>query len=278
MKHRKYGVSIYAFTLIELLVVIAIIAILGALLLPVLSSAKTRAKHLICVSNLKQLAAAWTVYSGDNDGRLASSAPSHAGGFRNSNAWVLGNAQIVPQNLAFFGQLDPNAQDPTNSEAISRGTLFPYTRRPELYRCSLDERTLDGVPYVRTYSMNNWMNGISPARWLPGLDTSRRVYKKDSALPAPASLFVFIDEDPASVNDGMFVVIMDPGTWMNDIPTRIHKTSYPLSFADGHAESFRLVSADTRSWTPSGPNPPEITADGTPNGDLVNLRNAAHIP
>lgn len=57
------------FTLIELLVVIAIIAILAAILFPVFAQAREQARSTACLSNLKQLGTAITIYRGDWDSR-----------------------------------------------------------------------------------------------------------------------------------------------------------------------------------------------------------------
>lgn len=58
------------FTLIELLVVIAIIAILAAILFPIFTSARARAKDTTCVNNVKQLMTSIQTYCSDNNGRL----------------------------------------------------------------------------------------------------------------------------------------------------------------------------------------------------------------
>jgi prepilin-type N-terminal cleavage/methylation domain-containing protein len=58
------------FTLVELLVVVAIIALLAALLLPALASARDKSRKAACISNLHQIGIALLNYATDNDGRI----------------------------------------------------------------------------------------------------------------------------------------------------------------------------------------------------------------
>ncbi len=86
------------FTLIELLVVIAIIAILAAILLPALNSARERGRSASCISNLKQIGMAINNYLDDNDGRM----PLSAGGAKSGDA-SLGNAPWFIRVMPYLG-------------------------------------------------------------------------------------------------------------------------------------------------------------------------------
>lgn len=92
------------FTLIELLVVIAIIGILSSLLLPALARAKTKARRIECVSNLRQTSLGLQLWADEHGGRFPWEIPAEVGGARGiPEAWrsfvVLSNQLGVASKL-----------------------------------------------------------------------------------------------------------------------------------------------------------------------------------
>jgi prepilin-type N-terminal cleavage/methylation domain-containing protein/prepilin-type processing-associated H-X9-DG protein len=237
-----------AFTLLELLVTITIIAILAALLLAVLGRAKMSAKTTLCTSNLHQLSAGWKMYADDNQGKLAISIYLVLGypgvAAYNTNAWVLGT---MDDNKGTYLQLDHGVLDSTNVHGITRGSIYPYTQNPAIYRCPSDPSQTGGIPKVRSYSMNGWMAGVTPLG-----ETNYVIFKRESQIvhPPPSAAWVLIDEHERSINDGWFAVDMVGVRGLLDIPASRHNNnSFGITFADGHSEEWQLKDPRTINWT-----------------------------
>jgi len=210
-----------------LLVVIAIIAVLVAVRVPALARAQGNSQQVACLNNHRQLSLAWLMYAADNSTKLATTFEWVSGVLNFS----VGNTDNTNINYLI------NPTSPWNSR------LGPYVKSPGVYKCPADRSMVrEGavmLPRCRSISMSQAICLQTDEGWVTSLRW--HIYNKTTQLvnPAPANLWVFIDENPDSINDGAFAVDPDysgASAAFVDGPSILHDGGCCFSFADGHAE------------------------------------------
>ena len=237
-----------AFTLIELLVVIAVIALLLALLIPVLHSAKEQGQRTVCLSNLKQLTLAWIMYAEENDGNLVNGRAMGGSSF-----W--GPTWVDP---VYFSASDPN-------NANSRGALWAYIRDAGVYRCP---RGISNQPV--TYAIVCAANGESPDETRESFFKSKRIGHtvlwlrklSDIVSPSAGQRMIFIDYGDRP-GPAFRVHYAYPGWWLGGgIPLVHHSQGITLSMADGHVDYWKWRGSETM----------DLINAKLPAGSFVNAR------
>ena len=219
------------FTLIELLVVIAIIAILAALLLPVFTAAKNRAKFAACCNNVRQLGLALLRYTEDYN-------------------------QTLPALNGYNKSLRSNSDKPNANDNPSTGTLWKYYGNRALLRCPGDrERMKLSAKNVWSYPMNGWCTIIEHAPWCNEGDVRNRANSVGlplSVLPRPTKTILLVEENTVAsdnesggsameVNDMLFI-------WL-DYTTARHNRRSVVYYLDGHVGTIPGYSNyDRTTW------------------------------
>ncbi len=220
------------FTLIELLVVIAIIAILAAMLLPVLARAKLKATESTCLSNQKQMGLALLMYANDNNQNLINFTPpsgNDADGF-----WGLEGGAPADWTSQASALLDVQTSLKTNN------VLFQYAPSVGVYHCPGDVRI--NLP-IGTGSSVGWAyDSYAVTENVEAYAGWGQSFSKITQIKRTSDCISFAEQaDTRGYNEATFAMSVNgplpPISFQfTDVFAVYHGNIGTFAFADGHAE------------------------------------------
>lgn len=241
------------FTLLELLVTIAVVAILAALLLPALVNAKHEARRVECLSRQKQWAMALLQYVDDNEGAIPREG-YHYGGSVYWNNWV--QVQSANSKDVWYNALDRYVGVKPASDYFLPPNRMSFYERDSLFHCpaaKFPKSTSTPAYQIVLFSMA--MN--SQLIESPNYATVQLSRIKDSSR-TPLFLDNLLDgETPVSPFQEKSY-LGQPSSFAPRFAGRRHRRSGNITFADGHAKTFRgeqvvEMSGPNRGWAITPP-------------------------
>ena len=145
------------FTLVGLLIIIAVLAILAAMLLPALASAKRKAQRINCVNNLKQDGLAFRLWEGDNGDKYPMAVSTNKNGTMEYAADVFRHFQVMSNELSTPKILVCPADNRTAAASFAR-----LKNQNVSYFVGLDATEVR--PPMLLTGDRNVTNGLSPVR------------------------------------------------------------------------------------------------------------------
>lgn len=249
------------FTLVEMLIVIGIIALLAAILLPVMSRVRESGRRTACASNMKQLGMAFMQYANDSNQRLPNAVDGNWG-VGKTGGWTYYDG---PKAATGLRDKSTSQFNPT------KGSLFSYVRSAGIYVCPSDGEANgnEGSPTKQSYAANACV--FSKASRCPGgtgKDGDCREGKSLTRFRSPTEWMLLGEEsredlaDSPTSTDDAYLNLRNQVATGADAEADIYENYFSgrhsggsvITFMDGHSKWYTRDAIKSSRFQIGGPS------------------------